>query len=79
MEIWIPFLINDAQIFSPFSLFRNQRQSIDGNTVYSYYDNMISYTYKEDLRLTTSHETNGKADLRTRSGIASEVLFYSSH
>ena len=26
-----------------------------------------------------SHETNGKADSRTRSGIASELLFYSSH
>ena len=26
-----------------------------------------------------SHETNGKAELRTRSGIASELLFISSH
>ena len=31
----------------------------------------------EDLRVTTSsHETDGKADLRTRSGNASEHLFY---
>ena len=37
---------------------------------------------KNILRLETnniSHETNGKADLRTRSGIASEHLFFSSH
>ena len=37
---------------------------------------------KNILRLETdniSHETNGKADLRTRSGIASEHLFFPSH
>ena len=33
----------------------------------------------EDLRRTTSHETNGQAKLRTRSGIASDFLFISSH
>ena len=37
--------------------------------------NYFPQNASEDLRLTTSHETNGKADLRTRSGIASEVLF----
>ena len=33
----------------------------------------------EDLRRTTSHETDGQAKLRKRSGIASEFLFISSH
>ena len=33
----------------------------------------------EDLRRTTSHETNGQAKLRKRSGIASDFLFIPSH
>ena len=40
---------------------------------------MIRMINDEDLRRTTSHETNGKADLRKRSGIASEYLFFPSH
>ena len=41
--------------------------------------NNLILNASEDLRLTTSHETDGKADLRTRPGIASEHLFFPSH
>ena len=37
------------------------------------------FNASEDLRRTTSHETDGQAKLRTRSGIASDFLFISSH
>ena len=37
---------------------------------------MKNYRRLETDNIYLSHETNGKEDLRTRSGIASELLFY---
>ena len=42
--------------------------------------NLWIYIYaSEDLRPTTSHETDGKANTRKGSGIAPLVFVYSSH